>query len=103
MVKEVEGKLYTISLFYLGAKNEHHFKDIFACQRDEVFSYVRALEHFFMHTQGHQRVGESLSSNNKIHNSTTAVYGVKHQRPVKSKSGKSNKWFSQEIKEILHH
>ena len=61
------------------------------------------LEELFMHTQGHQRVGEYLRSNNKIHNSTTAVYGVKDQRPVKSKNGKRNIWFSQEIKEIFQH
>ena len=46
-----------------------------------------------MHTQGHQRVGEISSSNNKIHTTTTAVNGVEHQKPVQSKNGKWNKWF----------
>ena len=38
-----------------------------------------------MHTQGHQHVGEILGTNNIIHTTTTAVDGVEHQRPNKSK------------------
>ena len=56
-----------------------------------------------MHTQGHQRVGEILSSNNIIQTTTIAVNGVGHQKPVKSKIGKRTKWFSQAIKAISHH
>ena len=56
-----------------------------------------------MHTQGHQQVGDILGSNNIIHTTTNAVDGVEHQRPVKSKNGKWNIWFSQAINEIFHH
>ena len=90
-------------MFHLGAKNEHQFKDIFASQKDEVFSCVRGLEKIFMHTQGHQHVGGILGSHNIIHTTTTAVNGVEHQRPVKSKNGKWNNWFSQAINELFHH
>ena len=51
-----------------------------------------------MHTQGHQHVGEILGSNNIIHTTTTAVNGVEHQRPIKSKNLKWFNWFSQAIK-----
>ena len=56
-----------------------------------------------MHTQGHQQVGDILGSNNIFHITTTAVNGVEHQRPVKSKNGKWFNWFSQVIKEIFQH
>ena len=55
-----------------------------------------------MHTQGHQRVGEILSSNNKNQTTTIAVNGVEHQRPVISRNGKRTSWFSQAINEIFH-
>ena len=55
-----------------------------------------------MHTQGHQRVRECLGFKNIFHTTTTAVDGVEHQSPVKSKNGKWNNWFSQAIKEIIH-
>ena len=57
----------------------------------------------FMHTQGHQQVGEILGSNNIIQTTTIAVNGVEHQKLVKSKNGKWTNWFSQAIKEIFHH
>ena len=56
-----------------------------------------------MHTQGHQQVGDILGSNILIHTTTTAVNGVEHQRPVESKNGKRNNWFSQAINEIFQH
>ena len=56
-----------------------------------------------MHTQGHQRVSEILSSNDIIQTTTIVVNGVEHRRPVKSKNGKPTSWFSQAIKEIFHH
>ena len=92
-IEQVKETLYTIFFFYLEAKNEHQFKDLYASQKDEVLSCFRVLEKLFMHTQGHQRVGEISSSNNKIHTTTTAVKGVEHQKPVKSKNGKLNIWF----------
>ena len=56
-----------------------------------------------MHTQGHQRVGEILSSNNIFQTTTIVVNGVEHRRPGKSKNGKRTFWFSQAIKELFHH
>ena len=56
-----------------------------------------------MHTQCHERVGEIVSSKNKIQTKTIAVNGVENQRPVKSKNGKRTNWFSQATKEIFHH
>ena len=67
------------------------------------FFRLRWLEKLFVHTQGHQRVGEILGSNNLFHTTTIAVNGVEHERPVISKNGKRTSWFSQAIKEIFHH
>ena len=98
---EVKEKLKPFSFIYVWTKFEHQVKDMYASQK--AFSILCKPETQFGHVQSHQRASASTGSENIIQNTIITVNEVESQRSVYTKHWKRTNWYSEVIKEILHH
>ena len=76
---------------------------MYASQKVQVLSNVRSSETNFRHAQGHQREIAITGSFNIIQITISTVYEVEYQKTVNTKIWKRTNWYSEVIKEILHH